>query len=50
MKSKGLVDLLAEDVDMAKLDNELLEYYLRFYPEIVKKMVRFYREHSYEAK
>jgi predicted transcriptional regulator of viral defense system len=50
MKSKGLVDLLAEDVDMAKLDNELLEYYLRFYPEIVKKMIRFYREHSYEAK
>jgi len=50
MKSKGLIDLLAEDVDMAKLDNELLEYYSRPYPEVVKKMVQVFKQQSYEAK
>ena len=50
MKSKGLVDLLAEDVDMARLDNELLEYYLRLYPEIVRKMIQSFKQQSYEAK
>lgn len=50
MKSKGLVDLLAEDVDMARLDNELLEYYSRLYPEIVRKMIRSFKQHTYEAK
>jgi len=50
MKSKGLIDLLAEDVDMAKLDNEVLEYYSRSYPEVVKKMVQVFKQQSYEAK
>jgi len=50
MKSKGLIDLLAEDVDMAKLDNEVLEYYSRPYPEVVKKMVQVFKQQSYEAK
>ncbi len=50
MKSKGLVDLLPEDVDMNKLDGELLEFYSRYYPNIVRKMVQFFREQSYETK
>jgi len=50
MKSKGLVELLPEDVDMGKLDGELLEYYSQFYPVIVKKLIRLFREKSYEAK
>jgi predicted transcriptional regulator of viral defense system len=50
MQSKGLVSLLPEDVDMGKLDSELLEYYSQFYPVIVKKLIRLFREKSYEAK
>jgi predicted transcriptional regulator of viral defense system len=50
MKGKGLVELLPEDVDMAKLDSELLGYYSQFYPGIVNKLLRFFREQSYEAK
>jgi len=50
MQSKGLVALLPEDVDMGKLDIELLEYYSQFYPVIVKKLIRLFREKSYEAK
>jgi predicted transcriptional regulator of viral defense system len=50
MKSKGLVELLPEDVDMSKLDNELLKYYSTFYPTIVKKLLRHFREQDYEAK
>jgi len=50
MQSKGLVALLPEDVDMSKLDSELLEYYSQFYPVIVKKLIRLFREKSYEAK
>ena len=50
MKSKGLVDLLPGDVDMDKLDVELLEFYSRPYPGVVKKMVRFFREQSCETK
>lgn len=50
MKSKGLVELLPGDVDMGKLDNELIEYYSRFYPGIVRRLLRVFREQSYEAK
>jgi len=50
MKSKGLVELLPGDVDMGKLDIELLGYYSRFYPGIVRRLFRVFREQSYEAK
>ena len=50
MKSKGLSELLPEDVDMAKLDDELLNYYNRLYPNIVKKMCNEIEEREYEAK
>ncbi|UCG66770.1 MAG: hypothetical protein JSW12_07110 [Deltaproteobacteria bacterium] len=50
MKSKGLVELLPGDVDMGKLDYELIEYYSRFYPGIVRKLLRVFREQSYDAK
>ena len=50
MKSKGLVELLPEDVDMRKLDIELLTYYSHFYPGIVRRFLRVFREQSYEAK
>ncbi|MDF1593533.1 MAG: hypothetical protein P1P89_18655 [Desulfobacterales bacterium] len=41
MKSKGLADLLPEDINMDKLDNERLEYYSLSYPATVKKMIPF---------
>ena len=50
MKNKGLVELLPEDVDLGKLDTELVGFYSRAYPDSVKKMVRLYKEQSYEAK
>ena len=50
MKSKGLAELLPEDVDMAKLDDELLSYYKRRYPDVVKKMLNEIEEWEYEAK
>jgi len=50
MKSKGLAELLMEDLDMAKLDDELLGYYSRLYPDIVKKMLREIGKREYEAK
>jgi len=50
MKSKGLVELLPGDVDMRKLDNELIEYYSSFYPGTVRKLLREFMEQSYEAK
>jgi predicted transcriptional regulator of viral defense system len=50
MKSKGLVELLPEDVDMDKLDEDLLKYYSRLYSKTVKNMIKFFREHSYEAR
>lgn len=50
MKSKGLADLLPEDIDMDKLDNERLEYYSLSYPAVVKKMIPFYQRYSYKAK
>jgi len=50
MKSKGLVELLPGDVDMGKLDSELLEYYSGCYPGIVSKLLRVFRDKSYEAR
>ena len=50
MESKGLVELLPEDVDISKLDKELLECYSRSYPGIVKKKMQFFSRKSYEAK
>ena len=50
MKSKGLVELLPEDVDFGKLDDELINFYSRLYPGVVNKMVRLFKEQSYEAK
>jgi predicted transcriptional regulator of viral defense system len=50
MKSKGLAELLPEDIDLAKLDDELLNYYGRLYPDIVKKMRNEIEEREYEAK
>ena len=50
MKSKGLAELLPEDVDMAKLDAELLDYYCRLYPNIVKKTLNLFANQDYEAK
>jgi len=50
MGTKGLVELLPEDVDMDKLDAELLSYYGRFYPGRVRELVRLFGEQDYEAK
>jgi hypothetical protein len=50
MKSKGLVELLPEDVDMDKLDDETVDFYGRLYPAAVKKMIRQFKEQRYEAK
>ncbi|MFH1952888.1 MAG: hypothetical protein ABIL06_14870 [Pseudomonadota bacterium] len=50
MRTKGLVELLPEDVDMGKLDPELLAYYGRFYPDRVRELVRVFGKHEYEAK
>ena len=50
MKSKGLVELLPEDVDMDKFDDDIINFYTRLYPAVVKKMVRQFKEYSYEAK
>ena len=50
MRTKGLLELLPEDVDMAKLDEELLEYYSRLYPNSVKKLLSVFKKQDYEAK
>jgi predicted transcriptional regulator of viral defense system len=50
MKSKGLADLLPEDINMDKLDNKRLEYYSLPYPAVVKKMMSNYQSYSYEAR
>ena len=50
MKSKGLAELLPEDIDMAKLDDELLNYYNRQYPDVVTKLLDEIEEREYEAK
>lgn len=50
MKSKGLAELLPEDIDMGKLDDELLNFYRRLYPDIVIKMLNDVKARDYEAK
>ncbi|MEE4265234.1 MAG: hypothetical protein V2I56_21285 [Desulfobacteraceae bacterium] len=50
MKSKGLAELLPEDIDMGKFDDELLKYYSYQYPDVVKKMLIEIEEREYEAK
>ena len=36
--------------NLAKIDAELLEYYSRFYPGRVKKLLRVFERQDYEAK
>jgi predicted transcriptional regulator of viral defense system len=50
MKSKGLAELLPEDIDMAKLDGERLIFYSNLYPDIVNKMLNNLEKRDYEAK
>ena len=50
MKSKGLAELLPEDVDRAKLDSERLTLYRSLFPDIVKKMLNEIEKREYEAK
>ena len=50
MKSKGLAELLAEDVDLSRLDPELLAYYRRFYPNAVKKLLVAFQKQEYAAR
>ncbi len=50
MRTKGLVELLPEDVNMGRLDTDVLTYYGRFYPDRVRELVRFFRTQDYEAK
>jgi predicted transcriptional regulator of viral defense system len=50
MKTKGLAELLIEDVDVSTLDSELITYYSRFYPNAVKKLLMTFNKQKYEAK
>jgi predicted transcriptional regulator of viral defense system len=50
MKSKGLAELLAEDVDLSRFDPELLAYYRRFYPNAVKKLLVAFQKQEYAAR
>jgi predicted transcriptional regulator of viral defense system len=50
MKSKGLAELLPEDVDRSRLDSERLFFYSSQYPGIVKKMLSELELVDYEAK
>jgi len=50
MRTKGLVELLPEDVNMGKLDTNILTYYGRFYPDRVRELVLLFRKQDYEAK
>jgi hypothetical protein len=50
IKSKGLAELLPEDVDISKLDSDLLAFYCRLYPKIVRKLLSNFERHEYEAK
>jgi hypothetical protein len=50
MRTKGLVELFPEDVDMGRLDAELLAYYGHFYPNRVRELVRLFQKQDYEAK
>ena len=45
-----VVLFLPEDVDMVKFDSELINYYVRFYPPIVKKLLQLFKTAQYEAK
>lgn len=50
MRTKGLVELLPEDVNMGKLDTDILAYYGHFYPDRVRELVLLFRKQDYEAK
>jgi len=50
MRTKGLAELLPEDVDMSRLDTDILTYYGRFYPDRVRELVHLFRKQDYEAK
>lgn len=50
MKTKGLAELLADDVDVSRLDPELLNYYSRLYPNAVKKLLHTFDKQEYEAR
>lgn len=50
MRTKGLVEILPEDVVMGRLDPDRLSFYGRFYSESVRKLVRLFRKQDYEAK
>ncbi|MDZ7696988.1 MAG: hypothetical protein U5R49_08740 [Deltaproteobacteria bacterium] len=50
MRTKGLVELLPEDVHIDKLDPDILLFYAGFYPASVRKLIRLFREQRYEAK
>ena len=50
MESKGLTELLPEDVDRAKLDSERLTFYSNLFPDIVKKMLNDVEKREYEAR
>ena len=50
MKTKGLAELLAEDVNVSALDSELITYYSGFYPNAVKKLLITFMRKEYEAK
>jgi predicted transcriptional regulator of viral defense system len=50
MQNKGLTDLKPGDVDLDKLDKDLLDFYCHPFPANVKKAVQLFMEQSYEAK
>ncbi|MGD9241574.1 MAG: hypothetical protein PVG69_16215 [Desulfobacterales bacterium] len=50
MKTKGLSELLTEDVDASKLDPEVLADYSRLYPNAVKKLLITFNRTEYEAR
>jgi len=50
MRTKGLVELLPEDVNTDRLDTDTLAYYGRFYPDRVRERVPLFRKHDDEAK
>ena len=50
IKSKGLAELLPEDVDMSILDVDLLAFYCKSYPKIVRQLLSDFERHEYEAK
>ncbi len=50
MKTKGRAELLAGDVDLSRLDPEMLDYYSRFYPSALKKLLITFEKQAYEAR